>query len=79
MKRIERKKSELTTNNKEYKILAYYELKNGGTYDEDWNYRSFWKTRSSVKYNRANKERHLYGSDVRMYRTWKHTRKHQWK
>jgi len=63
---------ETTTNRRTYHILHAVDQ---DPYPEEYGYiqkrhrgfRGYWKSRL------------IWGHQVRMYRTWKHTRKHQWK
>jgi len=65
------KLSKTTTNRKEYKIESNPDYKDW-YFDECWNY---YKQHECKK----NNKRRLVMYQVRMYRTWKHNRKTQWK
>jgi hypothetical protein len=63
---------ETTTNRRVYHIINVCD---DDPYREEYGYyqkhlrgyRGYWKSRM------------IYPPEIRMYRTWKHTRKHQWK
>lgn len=78
MKRIRFKKEsqilKLTTDRREYKILA--------TIDQDPYAEEYWKfhtTKTPGCDSNWKRRRTLTPFEVRIYRTWKHNRKTQWK
>ena len=71
---FDRSKSKWTTNNRYYKYLSLYDL--DPYYDEYWG--TYLKhPNGSWGSKRSNKT--LYFYQVRMYRTWRHNRKTQYK
>ena len=63
---------ERTTNRREYKILTTVDQ---DPYPEE--YGSYMKRKPGRRGWR--KSRLIWGHQIRMYKTWKHSRKHQWK
>ena len=63
---------ERTTNRREYKILTTVDQ---DPYPEE--YGSYMKRKPGRRGWR--KSRLIWGHQIRMYKTWKHNRKHQWK
>lgn len=69
MKAFKTKKSRLTTNNKEFKIVS---RDDDPYWDEGYTYH---KSRGTRRKNR----KELLKYQVRLYRTWKYNRKTRWK
>ena len=62
--------SQTTTHRKEYKLAT------NGSFDPYWDdYYKYYRPKGRRKY----KARELLHFQVRMYRSWKHNRKTQWK
>lgn len=69
-----KKQLQTTTNRKEYKIISN-PLRSDPYYDEGWGYHHTYTHKYSCKFWKKS----LPFYKVRMYRTWKHNRKTQWK
>lgn len=74
MKALNKFAARLTTNSREYKIITRAD---DPYWDEGWTYHRPKGQRSRITASWKKKQLLMY--QVRMYRTWKHNRKTQWK
>jgi len=70
-KNLNRAKLKKAHNNNEYRLL-FLKIKYPPYYDEGWYY---WKSKGTRRY----KKKQLHPFQVRMYKSWKHNRKTQYK